>query len=89
VDIDIEEVAAKTPEKIRRHSCRSTVRLAHYEAMELGFFLYDDVKKARAAAEIMQQALHRASWARWRTLRNQSAGRRPRGDVVALRRKDW
>ena len=53
--IDIEEVAAKTPEKIMRHPVDVRYGLQPYEAMELGFFLYDDVKKARAAAKIMQQ----------------------------------
>ncbi len=53
--IDIEEVAAKTPEKLRRHAVDPRYGLRTYEAMELGFFLYDDVKQARAAAKIMQQ----------------------------------
>jgi succinyl-CoA synthetase beta subunit len=53
--IDIEEVAAKTPEKIMRHPVDARYGLQPYEAMEMGFFLYDDVKKARAAAKIMGQ----------------------------------
>jgi succinyl-CoA synthetase beta subunit len=53
--IDIEEVAAKTPDKIMRHPVDARYGLQPYEAMEMGFFLYDDVKKARAAAKIMQQ----------------------------------
>jgi succinyl-CoA synthetase beta subunit len=53
--IDIEEVAAKTPDKIRRLPVDPRYGLRTYEAMELGFFLYDDVKKARAAASIMQK----------------------------------
>ena len=53
--IDIEEVAAKTPDKIMRHGVDPRYGLQPYEAMEMGFFLYDDVKKARAAAKIMQQ----------------------------------
>ena len=53
--IDIEEVAAKTPEKIMRHPVDVRFGLRSYEAMELGFFLYKDVKQARAAAKIMQQ----------------------------------
>jgi succinyl-CoA synthetase beta subunit len=53
--IDIEEVAAKTPEKIMRHPVDARYGLQPYEAMQMGFFLYDDVKKARAAAKIMQQ----------------------------------
>ncbi|MEO8194966.1 MAG: ADP-forming succinate--CoA ligase subunit beta [Gemmatimonadales bacterium] len=53
--IDIEEVAAKTPDKILRHPVDPRYGLQSYEAMEMGFFLYDDVKKARSAAKIMQQ----------------------------------
>ncbi len=53
--IDIEEVAAKTPEKILRHAVNPTYGLRTYEAMEMAFFLYNDVKQARAAARILQQ----------------------------------
>jgi succinyl-CoA synthetase beta subunit len=53
--IDIEEVAATTPEKIKYHPVDVRYGLQTYEAMELGFFLYEDVKLARAAAKIMQQ----------------------------------
>jgi succinyl-CoA synthetase beta subunit len=53
--IDIEEVAAKTPDKIMRHPVDPRYGLQAFEAMELGFFLYDDVKQARSAAKIMQQ----------------------------------
>ena len=53
--IDIEEVAAKTPEKIKYHGVDVRYGLQAYEAMELGFFLYQDVKLARAAAKVMQQ----------------------------------
>jgi succinyl-CoA synthetase beta subunit len=53
--IDIEEVAAKTPEKLRKLAVDPRYGLQPYEAMELGFFLYDDVKQVRQAAKIMQQ----------------------------------
>jgi succinyl-CoA synthetase beta subunit len=53
--IDIEEVAAKTPEKIMRLPVDPRYGLLPFEAMQLGFFLYRDVKQARAAARIMQQ----------------------------------
>jgi succinyl-CoA synthetase beta subunit len=53
--IDIEEVAATTPEKIKYHPVDPRYGLRTFEAMEMGFFLYDDVKQARAAAKIMQQ----------------------------------
>ena len=53
--IDIEEVAAKTPEKIMKLPVDTRYGLAAYQASQLGFFLFDDVKKVRAAAKIMQQ----------------------------------
>jgi succinyl-CoA synthetase beta subunit len=53
--IDIEEVATKTPEKIMRLAVDPAFGLLPFEAMRLGFFLYDDVKKVRAAARIMEQ----------------------------------
>ena len=57
--IDIEEVAAKTPEKILRHAVDPRYGLQLYEAMQLAFFLYSDMKQVRAAAKILQQ-LYRA-----------------------------
>jgi succinyl-CoA synthetase beta subunit len=53
--IDIEEVAATTPEKIRRLPVDTRYGLQGYQALELGFFLYDDLKRVRAAAGIMQR----------------------------------
>ena len=53
--IDIEEVAAKTPDKILKLPIDTRYGLTSYQASQLGFFLYDDVKKVRAAAKIMQQ----------------------------------
>jgi succinyl-CoA synthetase beta subunit len=53
--IDIEEVAAKTPEKILRHPIDPRYGLQMYEAMQLAFFLYSDMKQVRAAAKILQQ----------------------------------
>lgn len=53
--IDIEEVAASTPEKIMRLPVDPRYGLLPFEAMRMGFFLYSDVKQARAAAKIMQQ----------------------------------
>ena len=51
--IDIEEVAATTPEKILKLPIDTRFGLQQYQANELGFFLFDDVKKVRAAAKIM------------------------------------
>jgi succinyl-CoA synthetase beta subunit len=53
--IDIEEVAAKTPEKILKLPIDTRYGLQPYQASRLGFFLFDDVKKMRAAAKIMHQ----------------------------------
>jgi succinyl-CoA synthetase beta subunit len=53
--IDIEEVAAKTPEKILKLPIDTRYGLQPYQAARLGFFLFEDVKKMRAAAKIMQQ----------------------------------
>jgi succinyl-CoA synthetase beta subunit len=57
--IDIEEVAAKTPDKILRHAVDPRYGLQVYEAMQLAFFLYSDMKQVRSAARILQQ-LYRA-----------------------------
>ncbi|MFN0098213.1 MAG: ADP-forming succinate--CoA ligase subunit beta [Gemmatimonadaceae bacterium] len=53
--IDIEQVAAETPEKILYVPVDVRYGLPTYDAMRMGFFLYDDVKLARAAGKIMQQ----------------------------------
>jgi succinyl-CoA synthetase beta subunit len=53
--IDIEEVAHSTPEKILYVPVDVRYGLPTYDAMRMGFFLYTDVKLARAAAKIMQQ----------------------------------
>jgi len=53
--IDIEEVAAKTPEKIHRLAVDPRYGLLPHQALTLGFALYRDVKQARAAADIMQK----------------------------------
>lgn len=53
--IDIEQVAAETPDKILYVPVDVRYGLPMYDAMRMGFFLYPDVKQARAAAKIMQQ----------------------------------
>jgi succinyl-CoA synthetase beta subunit len=53
--IDIEEVAAKTPEKIHRFAVDPRYGLLPHQALGLGFALYQDVGQARAAADIMQK----------------------------------
>ncbi|HEY6108868.1 MAG TPA: ADP-forming succinate--CoA ligase subunit beta [Gemmatimonadales bacterium] len=59
--IDIEEVAAKTPEKIQRLAVDPRYGLLAHQALTLGFALYQDVAQARAAADIMQK-LYRAAY---------------------------
>lgn len=53
--IDIEEVAAHTPEKIKRLAVDPRYGLLPHEAMALAFFLYDEIATVRAAAAIMHQ----------------------------------
>jgi succinyl-CoA synthetase beta subunit len=82
--IDIEEVAATTPEKIMRLPIDTRYGLMPFQAMELGFFLYPDATKARAAAKIMQQ-LYRAFMDNGASLAEiNPLVVTPNGDVVAL-----
>ncbi|HUF30331.1 MAG TPA: ADP-forming succinate--CoA ligase subunit beta [Gemmatimonadaceae bacterium] len=53
--IDIEEVAASTPDKILKLPVDPRYGLQSFEAMRMGFFLYDEVKQVRAAAAIMRR----------------------------------
>jgi succinyl-CoA synthetase beta subunit len=53
--IDIEEVAAKTPEKILKLPVDTRYGLQPYQANRLGYFLFDDPKKVKQAAKIMTQ----------------------------------
>ena len=57
--IDIEEVAAKTPEKIFKATVDARYGLLPHQAMALGFRLYNDVALVRQAADILQK-LYRA-----------------------------
>lgn len=57
--VDIEEVAARTPEKIFRASIDPRYGLLSHQAMGLAFRLYPDAAQARQAARIMHQ-LYRA-----------------------------
>ncbi|MFL5497320.1 MAG: ADP-forming succinate--CoA ligase subunit beta [Gemmatimonadaceae bacterium] len=82
--IDIEEVAAKTPEKILRHSVDPRYGLQAFEAMQLAFFLYSDMKQVRAAAKILQQ-LYKAFYDNGGSLAEiNPLVTTPAGDVVAL-----
>ena len=53
--IDIEEVAAKTPEKLMRLAVDPRYGLLPFQATRLAYFLYDDAMQARAAARIMRK----------------------------------
>jgi succinyl-CoA synthetase beta subunit len=82
--IDIEEVAAQTPEKIMRVPVDPRYGLRGYEAMQMGFFLYDDVKKARAAAKIMQQLYEGFAQSGASLAEINPLVVTPAGDVIAL-----
>jgi len=53
--VDIEEVAAKTPEKIVRLGIDPTYGLFPHQALALAFALYQDFAQVKAAAKIMEQ----------------------------------
>lgn len=53
--VDIEQVAAQTPEKIFKQVIDPRYGLLPHQAMGLAFKLYGDVKQARQAATIMRQ----------------------------------
>ncbi len=53
--IDIEEVAAKTPEKIMKFQVDPILGLRAFEAIKLAMFVYGDFKQARQAAVIIQK----------------------------------
>ena len=82
--IDIEEVAAKTPEKIMYHPVDARYGLLDFEAQRMGFFLYKDAKQARAAAKIMK-ALYQAFIRSGASLAEiNPLITTPQGEVVAL-----
>ncbi|HEU5153844.1 MAG TPA: ADP-forming succinate--CoA ligase subunit beta [Gemmatimonadales bacterium] len=53
--IDIEEVAAKTPEKITRLAVDPRYGLLPHQAQTLAFTLFSDIAQVRAAAKIFEQ----------------------------------
>jgi succinyl-CoA synthetase beta subunit len=82
--IDIEEVAAKTPEKILRHPVDPRYGLQTFEAMQLAFFLYSDMKQVRPAAKIMQQLYKAFSENGGSLAEINPLVTTPAGDIVAL-----
>jgi succinyl-CoA synthetase beta subunit len=82
--IDIEEVAAKTPEKLLRHPIDPRYGLQPFEAMQLAFFLYSDFKQVRATARILSQ-LYKAFIENGGSLAEiNPLVTTPNGDVLAL-----
>ena len=53
--VDIEEVAAKTPEKIYKLPIDPRFGLLPFQATSMGFKLYSDIKQVRQAAVVMQR----------------------------------
>ena len=82
--IDIEEVAASTPEKIRKLPVDTRYGLLPFQATQLGFFLYDDVKKVRAAGKIMQQLYAAFMQTGCSLAEINPLVTTPNGDIVAL-----
>ena len=82
--IDIEEVAAKTPDKILRHPVDPRYGLQMYEAMQLAFFLYSDMKQVRATAKILQQLYKAFSENGGSLAEINPLVTTPAGDVIAL-----
>ena len=82
--IDIEEVAAKTPDKIMRLAVDPRYGLLEFQALQMGLFLYKDAKQARAAARILKQ-LYSAFMASGASLAEiNPLVTTPEGEVVAL-----
>jgi succinyl-CoA synthetase beta subunit len=82
--IDIEEVAAKTPEKIFRARVDARYGLLPHQALGLGFTLFADVNLARQAADILQK-LYRAFVDAGASLAEiNPLVRTPNGEIVAL-----
>ena len=82
--IDIEEVAAKTPEKLMKHAIDPRYGLQMFEAMEIAFFLYSDMKQVRPAAKILQQLYKAFSDNGGSLAEINPLVTTPAGDVVAL-----
>ena len=82
--IDLEEVAAKTPEKIFRARVDARYGLLPHQALGLGFTLFADVNLARQTADILQK-LYRAFVDAGASLAEiNPLVRTPNGEIVAL-----
>lgn len=82
--VDIEEVAAKTPEKIHKMAIDPVRGLRGYEARELACKLYRDSKQIRSATDIILK-LYDAFWSSDASLVEiNPLVSTPGGDIVAL-----
>jgi len=82
--VDIEEVAATTPEKIFRVAIDPRYGLLPHQAMTMAFHLYRGVEQARQAATIMRQ-LYEVFWSAGASLVEiNPLITTPGGEVVAL-----
>ena len=82
--IDIEEVAARTPDRIHRLAVDPRYGLLPHQALGLALHLYRDVGQARAAADIMRK-LYAAVYAVGASLAEiNPLATTPGGQVVAL-----
>jgi succinyl-CoA synthetase beta subunit len=59
--VDIEEVAAKTPEKIHKLAVDPVIGLQPFEARELAYKLFKDIGQVRQAADILMK-LYETFW---------------------------
>jgi len=82
--IDIEEVAAKTPEKIFKQPIDPKYGLLPHQAMAMGFKLYSDVKQVRQAATIMRQLYSAFQQAGGSLAEINPLITTPTGDVIAI-----
>ncbi len=82
--VDIEEVAAKTPEKIFRTAIDPRYGLLSHQAMGLAFQLYADAAQARQAARIMHQLYDAFCAAGGSLAEINPLITTPEGEVVAL-----
>jgi succinyl-CoA synthetase beta subunit len=82
--IDIEEVAAKTPEQIFKARVDARYGLLPHQALGLAFRLYPDLAQARQAADILQK-LYRAFLDAGASLAEiNPLVKTPQGEIVAL-----
>jgi succinyl-CoA synthetase beta subunit len=82
--IDIEEVAAKTPEQIFKATVDARYGLLPHQAMALAFHLYRDVGQVRQAADILQKLYHAFVDAGASLAEINPLVVTPKGEVVAL-----